>query len=167
MVDTIKWKPDDKGYLEIALVAAAGINFRVEDDGYNGYMSDVFLPREDVEELVHELRLWLAKTEAERNINSDREFYQEGYKDGLKDSFNKLECEEFDTCLRIEYEKDKAYNQALDDFVDQFDIDESVIWSNVWECAKYHNVEETTDSIVDYTYNIVEKVAGQLKEGKE
>lgn len=164
MVDTIKWKPDDKGYLEIALFAAAGVNFRVEEDEY---MSDVFLPREDVEELVHELRLWLAKTEAEKNINSDREFYQEGYKDGLKDSFNKLECEEFDTCLRIEYEKDKAYTQALDDFVDQFDIDESVIWSNAYECAKHLNIEETTDSIVDYAYNIVEKVAEQLKKGTE
>ena len=56
----------------------------------------------------------------------DKELYQEGYKQGLKEAFNKLECEEFDTCLRIEYEKSKAYEKALDELIDCLQADHSV-----------------------------------------
>lgn len=99
----------------------------------------------------------------------ENEIYQKGYKQGLKEAFNKLECEEFDTCLRIEYEKSKAYEKALDDFVNKFVIDfsESVIWSNALECAKYLNIDECTNKNIDYTYDTVRKVAEQLKKGAE
>lgn len=48
-------------------------------------------------------------------VKWEKEIYQKG----LKDAFNKLECEEFDTCLRIEYEKSKAYEKALEDIREQ------------------------------------------------
>lgn len=60
MVETIKWQSKDckDDYVEIALFNKAGVNFRVSEDGHFG---DCFLSRDDVEDLVEELRYWLRR----------------------------------------------------------------------------------------------------------
>lgn len=79
------------------------------------------------------------------------------YQKGLKEAFNKLECEEFDTCLRIEYEKSKAYKKALKDLSDL-----------MFQKAMMENSEmQKWDSGCWIRYKLFENCVEQLKKGEE
>lgn len=60
MVKIIRYKSDIDEGCWIEIIPTSFITFRsIEKD----VMTDVSLSKEDVEDLVHELRLWLAKME--------------------------------------------------------------------------------------------------------
>ena len=63
MVDVIAWTSgiDSENTIEIVKLPTT-IEFRSYSDDGKDFV-DVRLSREDVEDLTHELRLWLAKTE--------------------------------------------------------------------------------------------------------
>lgn len=60
MIETIKWqsKHSKDDYIEINLFCKSGVNFRVAEDEQ---LCDCFLSRDDVEELVEELKYWLRR----------------------------------------------------------------------------------------------------------
>ena len=107
---------------------------------------------------------------------------------------NGLECEHFSDCLKCAEEHEqlaewleelkvykaigtvkecknsvldipKAYNKAIDDFVEDISlkISDSFIWGKIADCFKSKNINDTSDEIIVYIINTANEIAEQLK----
>ena len=59
----------------------------------------------------------------------------------------------------------KAYNKAIDDFVEDISlkISDSFIWGKIADCFKSKNINDTSDEIIVYIINTANEIAEQLK----
>ena len=60
----------------------------------------------------------------------------------------------------------KAYNKAIDNFVENISlkISDSFIWEKIANCFKSKNIDDTSDEIIVYVINTANEIAEQLKE---
>ena len=60
----------------------------------------------------------------------------------------------------------KAYNKAIDDFVEDISlkISDSFIWGKIADCFKSKNINDISDEIIVYIINTANEIAEQLKE---
>ena len=61
----------------------------------------------------------------------------------------------------------RAYNKAIDDFVENIslEISESIIWGMLVNSHKDNSFNDTSDKIVDYVINTANEIAEHLKAG--
>ena len=69
-------------------------------------------------------------------------------------------------CRNSILEIPKAYNKAIDSFVENISlkISDSFIWGKIADCFKSKNIDDTSDEIIVYIINTANEIAEQLKE---